>query len=314
MYPKSEKPSLIPRPIKAIRGKRKEHSSGVARIAHTGSVLPPLNSSTPSTIRLPLAHNLATLGVQGSVSRTPTNKRQQPRSLRPTTSASRPAASASTPLDRDSILRSSIHPTDTDTGTAGGSGVPPSHDRCSHSTPHTMYPKSKKPSLIPRPIKSVRGGRKEDSPGVARIANTGSAVPPPLNSSTSSTIPLPLAHNLMTLGVQGSVSRVPTNKHQQPRSSRPTASAPRLAAPPIDPDPTPQSLIHPTPAVAAGGSLEAAASHDHHDRLPPPHPPQVPSLNSPPAVSVLERAQNFQMRDLVVSVFHAEPNPLEIRT
>ena len=167
------------------------------------------------------------------------------------------------------------------------------------------------------------GSRSSPSVGrsqtMAETTDTGPAVLSPHDTSTLSIpLPLTLASSPTTLIVPGSASQTSmqpsADEQQQIESLRPTASAPCLAAPQIDPDPTPQSLIHPTPAVAAGGSLEATASHDHHDRLPPPHPPQVPPLNSPPAVSVLERAHNFQMRDLVVSVVHAEPNPLEIRT
>jgi hypothetical protein len=57
---------------------------------------------------------------------------------------------------------------------------------------------------------------------------------------------------------------------------------------------------------------------DSQNRLPPSHPPQTPSLATPPMISLFESAHDFQMRDFInnVSVFNeagAQQNALEIR-
>jgi hypothetical protein len=190
----------------------------------------------------------------------------------------------------------------------------------------TMPPKPEKAGVFARLSKLVKGRGSRSSvggsQGVAEAANTGSGLRPPHDSSTPSTIPLPLANNPTTSNVQGSVSqmsmRSSTDEHQQIESLRPKASATCLTASlsttPINREAVPQSLIHSTSTV--GGS-NVMTLDDPQDRLPPSHSPQTPSLAAPPPISLFEGAHGFQMRDFIHNVVFNEvgtqQSALEIR-
>jgi hypothetical protein len=190
-----------------------------------------------------------------------------------------------------------------------------------------MPPKAGKPSLFARLSTLVKGRGSRSSvgrsQGVAEAVNTSSGLRPPHDSSTPSTIPLPLGNNPTTLNVQGSVSQTSmqpsTNEHEQIESLRLTTSAPCLEASasttPIDQESILQSLIHST--ATAGGS-NVTTSDNPQARLPPSHTPQTPSLAAPPPISLFDGAHDFQMRDFInhVSVFNevgTQQNALEIR-
>ena len=161
-----------------------------------------------------------------------------------------------------------------------------------------MPPQSKKPGVFGRLAAVFKGHSSksavEHPQVVAEIANASSGPLPPHDSSTPSTIPLPLGNDLTTLNVQGSVSQTSmqpsTNEHQQIESMRPTASAPCLAASasttPIHQEPVPRPLN-----ATAGG--------------PPSYTPQTPSLASPPPISFFDGAHDFQMRDVHFNVMNA---------
>jgi hypothetical protein len=191
-----------------------------------------------------------------------------------------------------------------------------------------MPPESEKAGVFARLSKLVKGRGSRSSvgrsQGVVEAANTGSGLRPPHDSSTPSTIPLPLANNPTTLNVQGSVSQTSmgssTNEHQQIGSLRPKASATCLTASsstmPINREAVPQSLICST-ATVRGSTV--TTSDDPQNRLLPSHPPQTPSLAAPPTISLFESAHDIQMRDLInnISVFSevgTQQNALEIRT
>jgi hypothetical protein len=170
-----------------------------------------------------------------------------------------------------------------------------------------MPPKSEKPSLLTRFSRFVKGRSSTSSSSAGRsqgVAETAST-PAVYDSSTPSTIPLPLANNLTTSNVQGSVSKTSmqpsTNEHQRIEFLQPTASAPCLApsaSTPADRDPIPQSLIHPTTTAA---SSEIAVSQDPQDQLPPSHPPQGPSLPIPAGIALFESARDFKTGDFNIN-------------
>ena len=119
MPPKPEKPSLLTRFSRFIKGRKSSGSQGVAEIASTG---PAVYDSGPTPSTIP--------------------QHQRIEFLQPTASAPCLAPSASMPADRDRVPQSLIHPTTT----AASSEIAVSHD------PQDRLPPSHPPQGLSPPI------------------------------------------------------------------------------------------------------------------------------------------------------------------
>ncbi|RXW14044.1 hypothetical protein EST38_g11810 [Candolleomyces aberdarensis] len=149
---------------------------------------------------------------------------------------------------------------------------------------------------------------------VGETVNTGSS-PLSFHNPPVSSIPLPPVNDPIPSSVQGSISQTlmqsSVNKRNQVEPLRYTANATCLAAStPTTPDPVSQSLICST----TSGS-EVTATDNPRERLASSHSLPAPSLAEPLPIALLEGAHDFQMGDLIVSVFGAgtQQDALEIQ-